>query len=113
MVGEAAPGSTDTGPSPLLLPPLQLLLQNARRRTYRLWATGTPIEVKDVLKVRGYRWFPGSEQRAKGWYRDLMSDAALADEQVWLREHGYGGRENPNWKVEKFTALERYSERMG
>jgi len=42
-----------------------------------------------------------------------MSDAALADEQVWLREHGYGGRENPNWKVEKFTALERYSERMG
>jgi len=78
-----------------------------------LWATGTPIEVKDVLKAHGYRWFPGSEQRQKGWYRDLTSDDALAEEQVWLQEHGYGGRVNPNWKVEKFTALERYSERMG
>jgi DNA polymerase-3 subunit epsilon len=93
--------------------PLRLLLQNARKRTYRLWATGTPIEVKDVLKAHGYRWFPGSEQRQKGWYRDLTSDDALAEEQVWLQEHGYGGRVNPNWKVEKFTALERYSERMG
>ncbi|HEY0929636.1 MAG TPA: 3'-5' exonuclease [Gemmatimonas sp.] len=95
------------------LNPLRLLLQNARKRTYRLWATGTPIEVKDVLKAHGYRWFPGSEQRQKGWYRDLQSDEALAEEQVWLQEHGYGGRVNPNWKIEKFTALERYSERMG
>ncbi|BAH39604.1 exonuclease [Gemmatimonas aurantiaca T-27] len=99
--------------SAVQIAPLQLLLQHARRRTYRLWATGTPIEVKDVLKAHGYRWFPGSEQRQKGWYRDLTSDDALAEEQVWLQEHGYGGRVNPNWKVEKFTALERYSERMG
>ena len=93
--------------------PLQLLLQNARRRTWRLWATGTPIEVKDVLKSRGYRWFPGNDQKQKGWYRDMFSDESLAEEQQWLQQHGYGGRANPNWKLEKFTALERYSERMG
>ncbi len=93
--------------------PLQLLLQSARRRTHRLWATGTPIEVKDVLKLRGYRWFPGSQEKEKAWYRDLGSDEALAEEKVWLQQHGYGGRSNPNWKFETFTALERYSERMG
>lgn len=101
----ASPLSGDTRP-------LDLLLQSARRPTLRLWATGTPIEVKDALKNRGYRWFPGSVQKAKGWYRDLASEESLAEEKDWLRQRGYGGSMNPNWKVEKFTSLDRYSTRM-
>lgn len=93
--------------------PLTYLLESARKPTLRLWATGTPIEVKDVLKLRGYRWFRGDNDRARAWYRDLASEDLLAAEQEWLREHGYAGRENPNWRVEKFTARERYSVRMG
>lgn len=93
--------------------PLSFLLESARRPTMRLWATGTPIEVKDALKVRGYRWFPGDSERPRAWYRDVTGEDQLASEQEWLREHGYEGLANPNWRVERFTALERYSVRMG
>lgn len=92
--------------------PLHLLLQSARRTTLRLWAFGTPIDSKDALKARGYRWFPGSVARAKTWYKDL-AESDLETEQAWLREHAYGGLSAPPWKVDKFTAKERYSERMG
>lgn len=91
--------------------PMALLLDSARRPTWRLWALGTPIETKDLLKARGYRWFPGSDRRPKTWYRDL-TQADVDAEQVWLREQAYGGRQNPPWQLEKFTGLERYSERM-
>lgn len=92
--------------------PMALLLESARRPTWRLSALGTPIETKDLLKARGYRWFPGSDRRPKTWYRDL-SQADVEAEQEWLREHAYGGRQNPPWQLDKFTGLERYSERMG
>ncbi|MBL0939279.1 MAG: 3'-5' exonuclease [Gemmatimonadaceae bacterium] len=92
--------------------PLQLLLEQARRITYRLWAIGTPIETKDQLKGRGYRWYPGGTRIPKCWYRDC-TEAELAIEQTWLREHAYDGRQSPPWRVDKYTAKERYSDRMG
>ena len=48
-------------------PILPLLLATARHRTFRLWALEAPIECKDLLKERGYRWNTGSEAgRAPG-----------------------------------------------
>jgi DNA polymerase III subunit epsilon len=91
--------------------PMQLLLESARKPTVRLSALGAPMEVKDVLKARSYRWFGGNAERQKTWYKDLTEDA-LEAEQAWLREHAYGGRQNPPWKVDRFTGRERYSERM-
>ncbi|GAB1344560.1 3'-5' exonuclease [Gemmatimonas sp.] len=92
--------------------PLTRLLERARRATVRISAIGTPIETKDLLKARGYRWFSGSPSRAKTWYRDV-DEADVDAEQAWLRENAYGGLTNPPWRLEKFTAKERYSERMG
>lgn len=92
--------------------PLTLLLENARKTTARLSAIGTPIDSKDLLKARGYRWFAGNSTRAKTWYRDLPESEVEA-EQAWLRQHAYGGLANPPWRVDKFTAKDRYSERMG
>ncbi|MBL0889842.1 MAG: 3'-5' exonuclease [Gemmatimonadaceae bacterium] len=92
--------------------PLQLLLEQARRVTHRLWAIGTPIELKDVLKSRGYRWYPGGSRTPKSWYRDCSAQE-LEVEQTWLREHAYDGRPNPPWRVDRYTGKERYSERMG
>lgn len=91
--------------------PLTLLLENARKTTARLSAIGTPIETKDVLKARGYRWFSGNPTRPKTWYRDVP-ESELEAEQTWLREHAYGGLANPPWRVDRFTAKERYSERV-
>jgi DNA polymerase-3 subunit epsilon len=38
---------------------LQVLLEQARLPTWRLWARDAAIEKKDVLKARGYAWSPG------------------------------------------------------
>jgi DNA polymerase III subunit epsilon len=91
--------------------PMRLLLENARRTTVRLSALGTPIETKDLLKRRGYRWCGGTPTRPKTWYRDLFEEQ-LEAEQQWLREHAYGGLANPPWAVERFTARDRYSDRV-
>lgn len=91
---------------------LASLLESARLPTIRLWANGAPIEVKDALKQRHYRWFPGSETRAKSWYLDLSGEEQLKAEQGWLRKNAYNDRANPNWYVERFTGMDRYSRRM-
>jgi DNA polymerase-3 subunit epsilon len=93
--------------------PLTRLLERARRTTVRLSAIGSPIESKDLLKARGYRWFNGSPtlpNKKKTWYKDIYAEDVGAEQQ-WLRDHVYHGVSNPPWQLEEFTAKERYSER--
>ena len=71
-------------------PILPLLLATARRRTFRLWALEAPIECKDLLKDRGYRWNSGSDGRPRAWYRDLDREL-LVQEELFLAEKVYGG----------------------
>jgi len=87
---------------------LRVLLQSAREPSLRLWATGSPFETKDVLRVRGYRW--ESEQRC--WYRELGGADDRDAECQWLRETVYGGR-SAAVEVEAFDARTRYSGRAG
>lgn len=92
--------------------PLTRLLERARRTTVRLSAVGSPIDAKDLLKARGYKWFSGNNTRPKTWFKDLNEEDVEAEQQ-WLREHAYGGLSNPPWRLDRFTAKERYSERAG
>src|SRR5258706_1628265 len=39
---------------------LAVLLDQARKKTIRVWAEQSPFDLKDVLKRRGYRWCDGS-----------------------------------------------------
>ena len=71
-------------------PILPLLLATARRRTFRLWALEAPIECKDLLKERGYRWNSGSDGRPRAWYRDLDKEL-LVEEELFLAEKIYDG----------------------
>lgn len=94
--------------------PFGLLLESARRPTYRVWAVGAPFETKDVLKARGYRFHGGPGARAKTWYRDC-AEAALGDELAWLCANccaGRDARELRQGHVDRFTARERYSGRL-
>jgi DNA polymerase III subunit epsilon len=45
----------------------QVLLEQARQPTWRLWARDAAIEKKDLLKARGYSWSPGEAGRPKCW----------------------------------------------
>jgi DNA polymerase III subunit epsilon len=69
---------------------LPLLLATARRRTFRLWALEAPIECKDLLKERGYRWNSGSDGRPRAWFVDLDKEF-LVEEELFLAEKIYGG----------------------
>lgn len=46
---------------------LACLLETARRPTVRIWAAGSPIATKVVLKARSYRW----SGRRRCWYIDV------------------------------------------
>jgi len=90
-------------------PILPLLLANARRCTYRIWALEAPFDCKDLLKQRGYRWNSGEDRRPRAWYRDL-NEELLADEELFLGETVYGGE--CRHEVTRIDYSNRFSSRV-
>jgi DNA polymerase-3 subunit epsilon len=86
---------------------LKMLLDRAREPTYRVWATGSNFDTKDVLKARGYRWDPDE----KCWWIDVDA-AGLEAELAWLKTAVYGGR-SAVVDIEMLDARVRYSGRSG
>lgn len=82
---------------------LSCLLETARRPTVRLWAQGSPIETKDLLKSRRYRW----SANRRCWYVDLDEDQ-IEIERTFLSEAIYR-RSVPDLPADRFTARDRFS----
>jgi DNA polymerase-3 subunit epsilon len=89
---------------PALLP----LLETLNQPQYRVYATGSPFETKDMLKARGYRW--SAEIRC--WSRVVAGEEARAEELTWLKRRVYAGRP-AHVEVEPLGARVRYSQRSG
>ena len=53
---------------------LAVQLDQARKKTIRVWAEQSPFDLEDVLKRRGYRWCDGSDGRPRSWYTDVGED---------------------------------------
>jgi DNA polymerase-3 subunit epsilon len=88
---------------------LAVLLENARRKTFRIWAEGAPFDLKEILRRRGYRWNNGTGGRPRAWYIDL-EEIALTTEQDFLRNEIYG--HDLNLECTEITSLDRYSGRV-
>jgi DNA polymerase III subunit epsilon len=88
---------------------LSLLLENARRKTIRIWAEQAPFELKDELKKRGYRWSSGNEGRPKAWYVDI-DETRRDDEIAYLREFIY--LQDVDLFVQTLSAFDRFSVRI-
>ena len=88
---------------------LSLLLENARRKTIRIWAEQAPFDLKDELKKRGYRWSPGDEGRPKAWYIDV-DEANRDDEITYLRKSIY--LRDVDLFAQTLSALDRFSVRV-
>jgi DNA polymerase-3 subunit epsilon len=88
---------------------LSLLLENARRKTIRIWAEQAPFDLKDQLKKRGYRWSAGDEGRPKAWYVDI-DEAKRDDEIAFLQQFIYLRDVEPF--VQTLSALDRFSVRI-
>jgi DNA polymerase-3 subunit epsilon len=87
---------------------LSQLMGAASRPSFKLSATGSPFESKDVLKARGYRW----DAEAKVWGCALATESALDEELAWLSQAVYGGR-RASVDVEPLDGTVRYSARQG
>lgn len=65
---------------------LGTLLETARKKTVRVWATNSPFDKKALLKARGYAW-PGDGGNPRAWYADVAA-ADLASEREFLFREG-------------------------
>ena len=88
---------------------LSLLLENARRKTVRIWAEQAPFDLKDELKKRGYRWSSGDEGRPKAWYVDI-DEAKRDDEIAYLRKFIY--LRDVDLFAQTLSAFDRFSVRI-
>lgn len=86
-------------------PALSILLEQARKKTMRVWAEQSPFELKDALKRRGYRW---SDGRPRSWYVDV-DESKLDDEVAFLKAEIYLGEVEP--RLQTLTAFDRFSVR--
>jgi DNA polymerase-3 subunit epsilon len=89
--------------------PMSLLLESARRRSVRIWAEGAPIETKDVLKARQYRWNPGTDGRPKAWHKEVP-EVDREQELAWLGENIFGGPCR-RLRIDTISAKVRYADR--
>ena len=87
---------------------LAVLLDQARKKTIRVWAEQSPFDLKDVLKRRGYRWRNGSDGRPRSWYIDVGEDW-LGNEIAFLKTEIYLSEVEP--RLQTLTALSRFSVR--
>jgi len=87
---------------------LALLWAAAASPSFKLRATGSPFESKDLLKERGYRW----DADARVWACTLATPERLETELVWLKDAVYG-RRNARVEVEAQDSRVRYSSRPG
>lgn len=93
--------------APLTETPFQMLLRSVREPTFRVWARSSPIETKDRLRLRRYRW---DDRRC--WHKDVKA-ADVDAEKAWLTDHVYDG--DFDWAgiilVTKVSRFDLYSRR--
>ena len=86
---------------------LAALVERAEADSWVVRARGAAFEVKDLLRVRGYRWDVGR----KLWWREV-SDADRMQEEFWLAGHVYSADANPKALGPDFVRMTRF-ERHG
>lgn len=87
---------------------LNILLANARKPTWRIWAENSPFDLKDVLKARGYRWNPDGTPFPKAWFIDVP-DSQREPELSFLQNEIY--QREIQLLTHKIDAFNRFSDR--
>ena len=85
--------------------PLGHLLASARKSRLRIWAEGSPFDMKDVLRKRGYRWNDGTNGRPKLWWVEVHEEA-FDTELLFLRREIYRREVEPY--TQRITTFERF-----
>lgn len=83
------------------------MLERARAPSWRFKAIGAAFEVKEKLRLRGYKW----DAMAKSWWREVP-DTQRVEEEWWLAGHVYSFEARPKALgpiIERITWRERYA----
>lgn len=91
-------------------PYLKVMLDKARKPSYKVWAINAPFAKKDDLKKRKYQWNGGEDGNPKAWSIEVDEDS-LQEEKDWLNNEVYGYN-YLKLRVDKVTAQTRYSPRI-
>ena len=86
---------------------LAAMLGRAYADSWIVRARGAAFEVKDLLRLRGYRWDP----ERKLWWREV-GDADRMQEEFWLAGHVYSPEANARAMAPDFIRVSRF-ERHG
>jgi DNA polymerase-3 subunit epsilon len=89
---------------------LNALLKSARAKSFRIWAIGSAFEKKDLLKNRGYRWWPGGQLKKRSWYIDV-DENSMESETTFLKEEIY--EKTIDLPIDVITPFNRFSDRLG
>lgn len=89
---------------------LKVLMDRSRRPAWRVWAKDSPLEARDALEARGYKWNDGTDpvRPLTAWWK---ATEALDIELEFLKTRIYGAA--ATIPIEKITGRERYSGRLG
>jgi DNA polymerase-3 subunit epsilon len=87
---------------------LKSILNRIGQKSYQVFATGSPFETKDILKLRGYRW----DGDKKCWHNSVAGDDAVKAEVAWLKTEVYGGKK-ARVEIVVHNCLTRFSNRTG
>lgn len=85
------------------------MLATARAPSWRFSAVGAAFELKDQLRLRGYRW--DGDGDPKCWWREVP-DAQRTEEEWWLAGQVYSVAARPKALgpiIERVTWRERYA----
>jgi DNA polymerase-3 subunit epsilon len=86
--------------------PFAELYDASQRSRVRIFAEGSPFDMKDLLKARGYRWSDGSDGRPKSWWIEIGEDA-LDGELHYLRTEIYRWPD-ADPPTRRLTAVDRF-----
>ena len=89
-------------------PAFKQLLENARKPTWRIWATYAPFELKDKLRERGYRWNAGGDGALRAWSIDVVADLREAELAFLQTEIYHRETDIPMRRIDAYT---RFSKR--
>jgi DNA polymerase III subunit epsilon len=88
---------------------LRTLLEAARRKDIRIFASHAPFDKKDQLRARGYRWNGEGVGASRAWFID-MPEAEMENEIAWLEADIYYGAADL-YRL-RIDALNRFSARV-
>lgn len=90
-------------------PAMKALLDAARRKDIRIFASQAPFDMKEKLRARGYRWNGEGIGASRAWFID-RPEAEVEDEIAWLETEIYGRAADLH--CQRIDAYNRFSSRV-